>query len=105
MDEMQAFQMMADRIGDYIWNHSIKQKLKSLGMVGSFFATVSSAASGGKIGVVKQFDEDAAGNAVTQYLPYAASAASVSVGTVVLVLWFGGPDNAVVMGPYNLSNL
>lgn len=105
MDEMQAFQMMADRIGDYIWNHTIKPKLQSMGMVGSFFATVFSAASGGKIGVVKSFDEDGAGNSVILNLPYAASAASVAVGTEVLVLWFGSPDNAVIMGPYNLSNL
>ena len=61
-----------------------------------FQATVTTAPSGGVIGVQRPFD-----NAIS--LPYAWSASTLSVGDQCTVLMFGDMSNAVVIGDGTLS--
>lgn len=88
MDEQQM-QILADALWAYFHEKYLKPYLSD--SVCYFMATVTTAPSGGVIGVQRPYD-----NAIT--LPYAWSAASLTVGDTCMVLMFGDMTNAIVVG-------
>lgn len=92
-----AMKALADNIGRYVLEKFVKPCVKNT--VQFYRAEVTSAASGGKIGVKKPFDT------TVQYLPYVTSAAGLSVGDQCVVLVFGSKVNQFIVGDGSLSNL
>lgn len=93
MDE-QYIKQFADAIWEYILEKHLKPYLSD--SVCYYMATVTTAPSGGSIGIQRPFD-----NAVT--LPCASNASSLSVGDSCMVLVFGDFSNQLVIGnPANL---
>ena len=92
-----AMKEIADNIGGYVLETYVKPYEKNA--VRFYRAEVAAAASGGKIGVKRPFD------ATVLYLPYVTSAAGLAVGDQCVVLVFGSPVNACIVGDGSLSNL
>lgn len=88
---MEETQMKA--IADALWDYFLEKYLKPYlaDSVCYYMATVTTAPSGGSIGVQRAFD-----NAVT--LPCSANAANLSVGDTCMVLVFGDFSNQLVIG-------
>ena len=93
---MDKFRTFADRIGQYVMEKFVKPNAAQY--VSYYRATVTQAASSGKITVQKPFDNPVA-------LPYVGSAAGLTVGSQCVVLVFGSESNACVLGDGTLSNL
>lgn len=93
MDEQQM-QVFADAIWGYILEKHLKPYLSD--SVCYYQATVTTAPSGGEIGVQRPFD-----NPIT--IPCSASASSLAVGDPCTVLVFGDYSNQMAIG--NAANL
>lgn len=96
MNEAEQLKELADNLWTY-FEPKIKQMLST--QVSYYKAEVTAGASDGKITVQRPFDS------AQQALPYASSASGVSVGDQVIVLVFGDPSNAKIIGKTDLSNL
>lgn len=86
--EEEQMKILADALWDYFLP-KIKDYLSD--SLCYYRATVTTAPSGGEIGVQRAFD-----NAIT--LPYAWSAEGLSIGDTCLVIVFGEATNAIVIG-------
>ena len=93
---MPEFEEIADNIGKYVMEKYVKPYLAL--NVSYFRATVTAAASGGKITVQRPFDAPISVNCVP-------SAAGLAVGSQCVVLVFGDISNAFAIGDTSLSNL
>ena len=97
MNPAQDMKTFADRLGRYVYEKFVAPKLAK--GVTYYKATVTAAASGGKITIQKPFD-------TTAYaLPYVGSAAGLNVGDTCIVFCLGSASNGVIMGNGGLSNL
>lgn len=97
MSATQDMRAFADKLGKYIYEKFVAPKLTNA--VTYYKATVTAAASGGKITVQKPFD-------TTAYaLPYVGSAAGLSVGDTCIVFCLGSASNGVIIGDGGLTNL
>lgn len=82
-----TLEVLASRLWEYFYQKKVKETQAS--MVRYYRASVTTAASGGKIGVKRPFDD------TESFLPYVSTMAGVSVGEQVVVLVFGEAKNAV----------
>lgn len=97
MELARGMKELADNIGRYVLEKFVKPRMQS--SVSYFIGKVTSAPSGGSIGVTRPFD-------ATQYsLPYVSSASGLSVGDNCMVFVFGSTSNAIVVGDGRLNNL
>lgn len=93
MDE-KNMQVIADAIWEYILEKKLKPYLSD--SVCFYVATVTTAPSGGIIGVTRAFDSEVK-------IPCAANASGLSVGDPCTVLVFGDYSNQLAIG--NAKNL
>lgn len=96
MNNEEYIKQFADAVWSYILNKHLKNYLAD--SMCYYMATVTTAPSGGRIGVQRAFD-----NAIT--VPCAASAEGLSVGDPCMVLVFGDYTNQLVIGdPTKIAN-
>ena len=88
--------VMADALWDYIKNKHLVEYLSD--SVCYYRATVTTAPSGGRIGVTRPYDSEI-------FVLCAGSASSLAVNDECIVLVFGDPSNAIVLADGKLSNL
>lgn len=93
-DEMKE---LADALAPYLWEKHFAPKLDKI--LTFYRATVTRRAASGTIQITRPFDD------TVQSLPYVGSAANLAVGTEVVVVCFGGENNARILGPVTLTNL
>lgn len=86
---------LADAIWEYILNKHLKDYLS--GNISFYRAVVTTAASGGVMGVTRPYDSEI-------FLPYSWGADSLAVGSECIVFVFGDESNARVVGDGTLSS-
>lgn len=96
MNENEQMRALADAIGEYALRKYVLPRLTR--SVGFYRAAVTAPAENGKITVQQPFN-------APQQVPYAGSAAALQAGDQCVVLVFGDPSNAIVLGDGTLSTL
>ena len=80
---------MADAVWKYILQRYLKEYLSD--SVCYYMASVTTAPSGGRIGVTRPFDNEI-------FVKCASNASGLTVGAKCMVLVFGDPSNALAIG-------
>mgnify|MGYP007090218319 FL=1 len=85
-DTVKTLETAAKRLWDYFFAPKVRETQKT--MLRYYRARVTTAASGGVMGVKRPFDD------TEQFLPYVSSMAGAPLGAQVIVVMFGEGRNA-----------